>query len=185
MDARHQRAVVLYLGSFAIMKIDDIYTSFIAFAKLFGYTDDNIWRANQNGGSVSPPCCIVAIQNSESDSTNINDDVYDSATTEFSHATSRVSTLTVLMDFYGANSFDAAQNAAAAFEDKESLTMFSENGIMPIESSDPQQLPFVAQDALDYDRFQITCTVNYNPSYTKITDYATEITPETVRLQNF
>jgi hypothetical protein len=164
--------------------MDNIYKAFILYAKKFGYTDSNIWRANQNGGPINPPCVILSISNSISDSTNTTEDVYNSTLHTYSHTVKRISSLLITMDFYGENSFDNANSAAVAFEDLTNFDIFKENGIIPIESSERQQLPFVAQDSLDYDRFQINCLVNYNPTFTQSTDFATEIDPIVERVQN-
>lgn len=165
--------------------MENIYKSFIAFVKKFGYTDANIWRANQNGGPMNPPCVVIAITGAGTpDSTNITKDTLNNSTHVYSHEAKRIATLSVTLDFYGEGSLDNANAAAVAFEDMVNFDIFTNNSIIPIESSEPQQLPFVGQDSLDYDRFQITCQINYNPTVIQTTDYAEEIDPEVVRVQN-
>jgi hypothetical protein len=176
--------MVLCSGGFAMI-VDQIYKSFINFAKSLGYTDANIWRVNQNDSPINPPCVILSIRPGSPDSTNYTENRYEPDAPSFTHKTSRIATIGMSMDFYGPDAFEKASSAAVAFEDLSYCDFFTPDGIVPIEASEPLPLPFVGQDAIDCDRFQITCSVNYNPSHSQSSEFATEITPETVRVQNF
>jgi|GEM_PF-6585819 len=171
--------------------MDKIYKAFIAFLKTLGdgdFTDDNIWRVNQNAGEINPPCVIVSIHDNESDSTNIIEDSFvndsDPTKRKYTHTQKRISSVRISLDFYGPNSFDMATEAGVAFEDPVNFDIFKNNDIIPVESSEPMQLPFIGQDAMDYDRFKIDCIVNFNPTTTKTTDFSQEIEPEVKRVQN-
>jgi len=163
------------------MIIDDIYKEFIAFAVDIGYPRAQIFRANQNNRNINPPCLVLAIQNSLPDSTNISDNEYNADEAQMTRSVSRIGTMSVIMDFYGNDALDWATISATAFEDYDSLGFFAGGSFVPIESTSPRALPFVGQDAMDYDRYQIICTINYNETYVRLVDFATDIAPETIR----
>ena len=87
--------------------------------------------------------------------------------------------LTVQCDFHGPNSMDNANIFSTLFRDEAACTFFSEasDGVSPLYTSDPRQVPFINAEANFEYRWSIDAEIQITPTVTTVQQFANSLVP--------